>query len=538
MHARGSHMPSPAAISTDADEPQRPIDLLLGEMAERRFNGRTENRPDALQRQHDRGKLSARERLDILFDHGSFTEIDPYVKHRGSGFGLENNRPEGDSVVVGHGTVEGRTVFAYAQDFTVFGGSVSEAAADKIIKVQDLAMKVGAPIVAVNDGGGARIQEGVTSLAGYGGIFLRNTLSSGLVPQIAVCAGPAAGGGVYSPAIMDFIFMVQGSGQMYITGPDVIRAVSGEEVTHEELGGALTHATRTGVAHFCIPGEEPTLNTVRQLLAFLPQNNMEDPQWLDTGDPHDRKVDDLVDLVDADSTRPYDMRQVIRRIVDNGQFLEVQAQWARNVVIGFAHLGGNGVGIVANDPDTLAGVLDIDASRKAARFVRFCDCFNIPIVTLVDVPGFLPGTQQEYGGIIAHGAKLLYAYAEATVPKVAVTLRKAIGGAYVVMSSRHLRSDVNLAWPTAQIAVTGSDGAVNIIHRRRIAAADDPEAERAKLTAEYEAEFYRPYQAAELGYVDDVIDPRDTRSAIIRSLEMLAEKVDTSPPKKHGNIPL
>ncbi len=531
-------MGSQAAQAAPADPPKRPIDLLLDEMAERRFNGRTENRPDALQRQHDRGKLSPRERLDILFDHGSFNEIDPYVKHRGSGFGLENNRPEGDSVVVGHGKVEGRTVFAYAQDFTVFGGSVSEAAAGKIVKVQDLAMKVGAPIVAINDGGGARIQEGVTSLAGYGDIFLRNTLSSGLVPQIAVCAGPAAGGGVYSPAIMDFIFMVQGTGQMYITGPDVIRAVSGEEVTHEELGGALTHATRTGVAHFCIPGEEATLNTVRQLLAFLPQNNMEDPQWLDTGDPADRKVDELADLVDADSTRPYDMRQVIRKIVDNGEFLEVQAQWARNVAVGFAHFAGIGVGIVANDPDTLAGVLDIDASRKAARFVRFCDCFNIPIVTLVDVPGFLPGTQQEYGGIIAHGAKLLYAYAEATVPKVAVTLRKSIGGAYVVMSSRHLRSDVNLAWPTAQIAVTGSDGAVNIIHRRRIAAADDPEAERAKLVAEYEAEFYRPYQAAELGYVDDVIDPGETRTAIVRALEMLAEKVDASPPKKHGNIPL
>lgn len=531
-------MASAAAQDEPVRDRARPIDILLDEMAQRRFNGRTESRPDALQRQHDRGKLSPRERLDILFDHGSFTEIDPYVKHRGEGFGLEDNRPEGDSVVVGHGTVEGRTVFAYAQDFTVYGGSVSEAAAAKIVKVQDLAMKVGAPVIAINDGGGARIQEGVTSLAGYGDIFLRNTLSSGLVPQIAVCAGPAAGGGVYSPAIMDFIFMVQGTGQMYITGPDVIRAVSGEEVTHEELGGALTHATKTGVAHFCIPGEEPTLNTVRQLIAFLPQNNMEDPQWVDTGDPPDRKLDHLLDLVDVDSARPYDMRDVIREIVDNGQFLEVQAQWARNIVVGFAHLGGHGVGIVANDPDTLAGVLDIDASRKAARFVRFCDCFNIPIVTLVDVPGFLPGTQQEYGGIIAHGAKLLYAYAEATVPKVAVTLRKAIGGAYVVMSSRHLRSDVNLAWPTAQIAVTGSDGAVNIIHRRRIAAADDPDAERAKLTAEYEAEFYRPYQAAELGYVDDVIDPRDTRAAIIRALEMLHEKVDASPPKKHGNIPL
>ena len=520
-------------------EATRPgMDMLLEEMAERRLSGAAGARASAVERQHERGKLTARERLDILFDAGSFTEIDPFVKHRGSGFGLENNRPEGDAVVVGHGTVDGRTVFAYAQDFTLYGGSVSEAAAEKIAKVQDLSMKVGAPIVAINDGGGARIQEGVTSLRGYGEIFLRNTLSSGLVPQIAVCAGPAAGGGVYSPAIMDFIFMVQGTGQMYITGPDVIRAVSGEEVTHEELGGALTHATRTGVAHFCIPGEEATLNTVRELLTFLPQNNMEDPRWVDTGDSPERRLDALLEMVPADSSAPYSMREVIREVVDNGQFLEVQAQWARNIVVGFAHMGGYGVGIVANDPDTLAGVLDIDASRKAARFVRFCDCFNIPIVTLVDVPGFLPGTQQEYGGIIAHGAKLLYAYAEATVPKVAVTLRKSIGGAYVVMSSKHLRSDVNLAWPTAQIAVTGSDGAVNIIHRRRIAAADDPEAERAQLIAEYESEFYRPYQAAELGFVDDVIDPRDTRAAIIRALEMLSTKVDTSPPKKHGNIPL
>ncbi len=529
----------PSSQNSSQNSPHRGIDFLLEEVAQRRLNGNAdEARAAAMERQRSRGKLSARERLDILFDAGSFTEMDPFVKHRGTGFGLENNRPEGDSVVVGHGTVDGRTVFAYAQDFTLYGGSVSEAAAEKIVKIQDLSMKVGAPIVAINDGGGARIQEGVTSLRGYGEIFLRNTLSSGLVPQIAVCAGPAAGGGVYSPAIMDFIFMVQGSGQMYITGPDVIRAVSGEVVTHEELGGAMTHATKTGVAHFCIPGEEATLNSVRQLLTFLPQNNMEDPRWIDTGDSPDRKLDNLVDIVPADSTRPYDMRRVIREIVDNGEFMEIQAQWARNVAIGFAHMGGYGVGIVANDPDSLAGVLDIDASRKAARFVRFCDCFNIPIVTLVDVPGFLPGTQQEYGGIIVHGAKLLYAYAEATVPKVAVTLRKSIGGAYVVMSSKHLRSDVNLAWPTAQIAVTGSDGAVNIIHRRRIAAAEDPAAERAKLIAEYEAEFYRPYQAAELGFVDDVIHPRETRTAIFRALDMLADKVDTSPPKKHGNIPL
>ena len=520
------------------DDPKPSMNDLLDALAARREASRQGGGEDAVTRQHDRNKLTAHERLEILFDAGSFTELDPFVKHRSGLFGMDKRRPDGDSVVVGHGEVDGRPVFAYAQDFTVFGGSVSEAAAEKIVKVQDLSLKVGAPIVAINDGGGARIQEGVTALRGYGDIFLRNTLASGVVPQLAVSAGPGAGGAVYSPAIMDFIFMIQGSGQMYITGPDVIRAVSGEEVSHEELGGALTHASKSGVAHFAIMGEEETLNTVRHLLTFLPANNMENPPYVETGDDPERETPSLSEIVPTDASRPYDIRQVIQEIVDNGEFLEAHALWARNVVVGFAHMGGRGVGIVANAPDTLAGVLDIDASRKAARFVRFCDCFNIPLVTLIDVPGFLPGTQQEFGGIITHGAKLLYAYAEATVPKVAVTLRKSIGGAYVVMSSKHLRSDVNLAWPTAQIAVTGSDAAVNIIHRRRIADADDADEERRAAVAEFEEQFYNPYYAAELGYIDDVIDPAQTRPAIVRALAMLENKVDASPPKKHGNIPL
>ena len=392
--------------------------------------------------------------------------------------------------------------------------------------------------MSINDGGGARIQEGVTSLKGYGDIFLRNTMASGVVPQIAVSAGPAAGGGVYSPAIMDVIFMVEGTGQMYITGPDVIRAVSGEEVTHEELGGAYTHASKSGVAHFAIKGEAETFAAVRYLLEFLPQNNRDDPPWRDTGDDPDRRNDNLLHIVPADPMIPYDVHDVIRSIVDLGEFLELHALWAGNVIVGFGRMAGRVVGIVANAPDVLAGALDINASRKAARFVRFCDAFNIPLVTLVDVPGFLPGTQQEYGGIITHGAKLLYAYAEATVPKVAVILRKAHGGAYVVMSSKHLRTDVNLAWPTAEIAVMGAEGAVNIIHRRVIAAASDPDVERQRLIREYETEFNNPYHAAELGFIDDVIDPRDTRRMLIRALLMAEQKADQNPPKKHGNIPL
>ena len=512
-------------------------DLLrtLADLKQKSFLGGGER---AVERQHDRGKLTAHERLDFLFDKGSFQELDAFVVHRANSFGLEKNRPPGDAVVTGYGAVNGRTVFAYAQDFTVFGGSLSEAVAEKIVKVQDLSLKTGAPIVAINDGGGARIQEGVSSLRGYGDIFLRNTMASGVVPQIALGAGPAAGGGVYSPAIMDFIFIVDGIGQMYITGPDVIRAVSGENVTHEELGGAHTHASKSGVAHFAIRGEQETINAIRLMLSYLPQNNMEEPPRLPSSDDPDRRNDDFLDIVPTDGTRPYDIRNVIGGILDNGDFLEVHALWARNIVVGLGRMDGRVAGIVANAPDTLAGVLDIDASRKAARFVRFCDCFNIPLVTLVDVPGFLPGTQQEHNGIITHGAKLLYAYAEATVPKVAVTLRKSYGGAYIVMSSKHLRSDMNLAWPNAEIAVMGADGAVNIIHRRALADADDPDATRQQLIDEYEQEFNTPYRAAELGFIDDVIDPRDTRRTIIRALRMLASKADTSPPKKHGNIPL
>ena len=510
----------------------------LTDLARRREASFLSGGERAIARQHERGKLTAQERLAILFDEGTFQELDPFVTHRATRFGLADRKVPGDAIVTGYGRIAGRTVFAYAQDFTVLGGSLSEAVAEKIVKVQEMSMRAGAPIVALQDGGGARIQEGVASLRGYGDIFLLNTLASGVVPQISVSCGPTAGGGVYSPAIMDFVFMVAGLGQMYITGPDVVRAVTHEDVTHEELGGAEAHATRSGVAHFAIQGEEETLHTVRDLLAYLPSNNMEAPPWVEPRDDPDRRNPEFLELVPADADRAYDIRDVMHGIVDDGDLLEVHAHWARNIAVGFARMGGCTVGLVGNSPDTLAGVLDIDASRKAARFVRFCDCFNIPLVTLVDVPGFLPGTTQEYGGIITHGAKLIYAYSEATVPKVAVTLRKAYGGAYVVMSSKHLRSDVNLAWPKAEIAVMGAEGAVNIIQRREIAAAEDAAAERERLIAEYEAEFSNPYQAAELGYVDDVIDPRDTRREVIRALEMLKNKSDGNPPKKHGNIPL
>ena len=513
-------------------------DAALRELERRREARMLGAGAKAIARQHERGKLTAHERMAVLFDEGTFQEIDPFVTHRATRFGLADRRPPGDAVVTGYGLINGRTVFAYAQDFTVFGGSLSEAVAEKIVKVQDMSLKMGAPIVALQDGGGARIQEGVSSLRGYGDIFLRNVLASGVVPQISVSCGPTAGGGVYSPAIMDFVFMEANSGQMYITGPDVVRAVTHEDVTHQELGGAQAHARKSGVAHFAVEGEESTLYTVRDLLAYLPANNMEAPPWLLPRDDPERRNPEFAKLVPAAADEPYDIREVMRGIVDDGDLLEVHEHWARNVAVAFARMGGYTVGLVGNSPDTLAGVLDIDASRKAARFVRFCDCFNIPLVTLVDVPGYLPGTVQEYGGIITHGAKLIYAYAEATVPKIAVTLRKSYGGAYIVMSSKHLRSDINLAWPNAEIAVMGAEGAVNIIQRRAIAAADDPEAERQRLITDYEAEFNTPYQAAELGYVDDVIDPQDTRPQIIRALEMLKNKSDDNPRKKHGNIPL
>ncbi|MER3420193.1 MAG: methylmalonyl-CoA carboxyltransferase [Chloroflexota bacterium] len=492
----------------------------------------------AIEAQHARGKLTARERLDILLDPGSFEEIDSLVVHRTTDFGLAERKPLGDSVVTGYGKIDGRPVFVYSQDFTVFGGSLSEVAGEKIVKIMNLALKNGVPVIGLNDSGGARIQEGVASLRGYGEIFTLNTLASGVIPQISVIMGPCAGGAVYSPAITDFIFMTEGTAQMYITGPDVIRAVTGEELTHEELGGAAVHATRSGVAHFAIPGDEACLQEVRRLLSFLPLNNMEDPPVYETGDDPERRDEDLLTIVPEEATRPYDVRDVIERIVDNGDFMEVHAGWAQNIVVGFARMAGRTVGIVGNNPAHLAGSLDIDASRKAARFVRFCDCFNIPIITLTDVTGFLPGANQEFGGIIVHGAKLLYAYAEATVPKIAVILRKAYGGAYLVMSSKHLRGDINYAWPIGEAAVMGAEGAVNILNREEIRTAPDPEAKRKELVEAYRARFSNPYVAAGRGFIDDVIDPRDTRPKIIRALEMLQNKVDSNPPKKHGNIPL
>ncbi len=493
---------------------------------------------DRIKAQKQRGKLTARERIQRLFDPGTFTEVDTFVTHRSADWGLDKQRFEGDSVVIGHGLVEGRQVFAYAQDFTVLGGSLSEVAAKKICKVMDQAMRAGAPIVGINDSGGARIQEGVDSLAGYGEIFTRNTLASGVIPQVTVIAGPSAGGAVYSPAITDFIFMVEKIGQMYITGPDVIKAVTGEDVTHEDLGGAITHATRSGVAHFSSADENSCYREVRQLLSYLPSNNADQPPMgPQEGDP-DAPDETLAAVMPESSRIPYDVMDVVRLIVDRGEFLPVQHQFAQNIVTGFAHIYGYVVGIVANQPAVMAGNLDINASDKAARFVRFCDSFNIPLVTLVDVPGFMPGTDQEYGGIIRHGAKLLYAYAEATVPKISVILRKAYGGAYIVMSSKHLRGDVNLAWPSAEIAVMGPEGAVNVIRRKEIAEAQDPAARRAELVEEYKTLYANPYVPANRGYLDDVIDPADTRPAIIRALRMLEHKVDTLPPKKHGNIPL
>ncbi len=491
-----------------------------------------------IEAQHKRGKLTARERLNLLLDEASFEELDALVIHREREFGMADEHYPGDAVVTGYGRVDGRQVCVFAQDFTVFGGSVSEVVSEKICKVMDLALKTGCPVIGLDDSGGARIQEGVASLRGYGDIFLRNTIASGVIPQISVIMGPSAGGAVYSPAITDFVFMVQGIGQMYITGPDVIKAVTGEEVTHEELGGAMAHASRSGVAHFAEESEQTCLEQVRRLLSYLPANNVEDPPYAPTDDDPARVSADLLTLVPDDPNRPYDMREVIYRITDHGDFLEVHAHWAQNIVVGFARMNGYPVGIVASQPLSLAGVLDIDASRKAARFVRFCDAFNVPIVTFVDVPGFLPGTEQEYRGIITHGAKLIYAYAEATVPKVSVITRKAYGGAYIVMNSKHLRGDINLAWPGAEIAVMGAEGAVNIVSREEIRAAPDAEEKRRQLVADYKDRFSNPYIAAERGFIDDVIDPRETRPRIIRALEMLRNKTDTNPRKKHGNIPL
>jgi propionyl-CoA carboxylase beta chain len=489
-------------------------------------------------RQHAEGKLSARERLELLFDEGTFEELDKLVEHRCQDFGMAAQRLPGDGVVSGYGRINARPAYAFAQDFTVFGGSLSEANAAKICKVMDLAMKVGAPVIGLNDSGGARIQEGVASLAGYADIFLRNTLASGVIPQISAIMGPCAGGAVYSPAITDFTLMVEKSSYMFVTGPDVIKTVMHEEVTKEELGGPMTHNSTSGVAHFVTHDDPDCLALIRELLSFLPQNNREDPPRLDSNDPVDRREETLQTLVPTESDQPYDIKDILHRVVDEGYFLEVHEHFAKNLVVGFARLGGQSVGIVANQPAVLAGCLDINASVKGARFVRFCDAFNIPLITFEDVPGFLPGTQQEFGGIIRHGAKLLYAFAEATVPKITVITRKAYGGAYCVMSSKHIRTDINYAYPTAEIAVMGPEGAVNIVYRRELQKAKDSEKLRREKVEEFRTRFANPYIAAERGWVDAIIEPRDTRPKLIAALRALDTKRDTNPPKKHGNIPL
>ncbi len=493
---------------------------------------------ERLQAQHAKGKLSARERLELLLDEGSFVEMDRFVTHRSTDFGLDKKRVLGDGVVTGYGKINGRLVYVFSQDFTVFGGSLSEAHAEKIVKLQEMALKNGAPLVGLNDSGGARIQEGVVSLGGYADIFLRNTLASGVVPQISVVLGPCAGGAVYSPAITDFIFMVRGTSYMFVTGPDVVRTVTHEEVDMESLGGADVHASKSGVAHFAHDSEPEALASVRELLSFVPSNNTEPPPYLETTDPPDRRDEKLLEIVPDNPNRPYNMRDLIHCLVDDETFLEVHAGFAQNILTGFCRLGGHPVGIIANQPAVLAGVLDIDSSDKGARFVRFCDAFNIPLLVLEDVPGFLPGVGQEHGGIIRHGAKLLYAFSEATVPKVTVITRKAYGGAYDVMNSKHIRGDVNLGWPSAEIAVMGPKGAVQILFRKEIGAADDPETATEERMADYREKFAHPYIAAARGFLDDVIDPRDTRPRLISAFEMLRNKRDENPLKKHGNIPL
>jgi len=493
---------------------------------------------ERIERQHAAGRLTARERIELLVDPGTFVEMDRFVVHRCTDFGMEQTKIPGDGVVTGHGKVEGRQVFLFAQDFTVFGGSLSGAFAEKVCKVMDLAAKVGAPFIGLNDGAGARIQEGVVSLGGYGDVFLRNVLSSGVIPQISAIMGPCAGGAVYSPAMTDFIIMVKTTSNMFITGPDVVKTVTQEEVTTEELGGAMAHASKSGVAAYAAASEQEAIQYIRRLLSFIPQNNLEDPPFVPTDDEAHRKDPALRTMVPDEPTKPYDMKELIKLVVDDADFLEVHPHWAKNIVCGFGRFGGRSVGIVANQPAHLAGCLDIDSSKKAGRFVRFCDAFNLPIVTFVDVPGFLPGVQQEHDGIITHGSKLLYAFSEATVPKVTVVTRKAYGGAYVVMSSKHIRADVNLAFPTAEFAVMGPDGAVNIVFRKELQGVADLEARRKELEADYRETFANPWKAAELGYIDEVILPEETRPKVIAALDMLATKRDTNPPKKHGNIPL
>ncbi len=523
----GTHAPLPGTSEAKIENLRR-----LREAAQL---GGGQRRIDA---QHAKGKLTARERLEILLDEGTFEELDTFVTHRSTDFGLAEQKVLGDGVVTGYGRVDGRLVFVFSQDFTVFGGSLSETHAEKICKIMDMAMKNGAPVIGLNDSGGARIQEGVVSLCGYADIFLKNVLASGVVPQISAILGPCAGGAVYSPAMTDFILMVKDTSHMFVTGPNVVKTVTHEDVSFEDLGGAIVHNSTSGVAHFATESEEQCLLTVRKLLSYMPSNNVEDPPFVPSGDLPSRRDEELNHIVPAQPTKSYDMRDVIHRIVDGGEFLEVQELFAGNIIIGFARLGGRSVGIVAQNPAVLAGVLDINSADKGARFVRFCDCFNIPIVTFVDVPGFLPGLSQELGGIIRHGAKLLYAYCEATVPKVTVITRKAYGGAYDVMSSKHVRGDINYAWPTAEIAVMGVDGAVNIIFKDQIEKSDNPDETRKSLVAEYTEKFANPYVAAARGFIDDVIEPKDTRPKLIAALEMLKNKRDTNPPKKHGNIPL
>ncbi|MDD4379156.1 MAG: acyl-CoA carboxylase subunit beta [Dysgonamonadaceae bacterium] len=513
----------------------------IKELIELREKARLGGGEKRIESQHLKGKYTARERIAMLLDEGSFEEFDMFVEHRCHNFGMENKKFLGDGVVTGYGTIDGRLVYIYAQDFTVFGGSLSEMHAMKICKIMDQAMKMGAPLIGINDSGGARIQEGINALAGYAEIFQRNILASGVIPQISAIFGPCAGGAVYSPALTDFIIMTEGTSYMFLTGPKVVKTVTGEDVTQEQLGGASVHSSKSGVAQFAVPTEEEGMNLIRKLLSFLPQNNLEDPPIFPNDDPIDRLEDSLNEIIPESPNKPYNMYEVIGAIIDKGEFLEVHADYARNIIVGFARFNGQTVGIVANQPKYLAGVLDINASRKGARFVRFCDAFNIPIVSLVDVPGFLPGTGQEYGGVITHGAKLLYAYGEATVPKITVTLRKAYGGAHIVMSCKQLRGDINYAWPSAEIAVMGAEGAIEVLYSKEIAAEKDPEKRAAIIEEkknEYNRLFTNPYNAARYGYIDDIIEPRNTRFRIIRALQQLQTKKLVNPPKKHDNLPL
>ncbi|MDP9023417.1 MAG: acyl-CoA carboxylase subunit beta [Actinomycetota bacterium] len=518
--------------------PQPTTKEKLEELRRRRDMALTAGGEPAIEKQHAKGKHTARERIDLLLDPGSFVETDMFAVHRSHAFGMDQHHPLGDGVVTGYGTIDGRQVCVFSQDFTVFGGSLGEVFAEKVVKIMDLALNVGCPVIGLNDSGGARIQEGVVSLGGYGDIFQRNVAASGVIPQISAIMGPCAGGAVYSPAITDFVFMVQDTAHMFITGPNVIHTVTGEEVTMEELGGAMAHAARSGVAHFASPDEGSCLDDIKYLLSFLPSNNLETPPLLDLGDDPGREIPELDTFIPDSPNQPYDMRDVIARIVDGQEFFEVHQHYAANIVVGFARLDGHVVGVVGNQPQHLAGVLDIDSSEKGARFVRTCDAFNVPILTFTDVPGFLPGVEQEHRGIIRHGAKLLYAYSEATVPKLTVITRKAYGGAYDVMGSKHLGADVNLAWPTAEVAVMGPQGAVNILFRRELAEADDPDARRAELVGEYNRELANPWKAAERGYVDAVIEPSRTRAELVRALHLTLSKRVPRPPRKHGNIPL